>query len=218
MHLQSSESPVLLSAPRVAGRGGRGSLPLSGTGLQICKTRADLNAEPAPKEGRASGETLPSAIRESGEPPCPEQLVSEFHTEIHKQCVPPGLVLKSVWGYPAAPSTSILLTLKSKCRSKQTSSGICGKKKKNLFCQMQMIPQIPWNCISRNASGTDFRACKPQSWGRTSISGDPAGESSAGLSISRFRQKLSPAPRVAAPGKPASKLLDSSWRSFPRPR
>ena len=51
----------------------------------------------------------------------------------------------------------------------------------------------------------------PEFW-KKSISGAPAGKSSAGLSISRFRQKLSPAPRVAVPGSPAFKLVDSSWR------
>lgn len=49
----------------------------------------------------------------------------------------------------------------------------------------------------------------------SSVSGDPARKSSAGLSLSRFQQKLSPAPRVAMPGNPAFKLVDSSWRSFP---
>ena len=40
-------------------------------------------------------------------------------------------------------------------------------------------------------------ACKTPEFWESSVSGDPTGESSAGLSISRFQQKLSPPPRVA---------------------
>lgn len=70
--------------------------------------------------------------------------------------------------------------------------------------------------ISHETPTGPTQSLQAPEFGKNSLSGDQAGESSAGLSISRFRQKLSPAPRVAVPGNPAFKLVDSSWRSFPR--
>lgn len=70
MHLQSSESPILLSAPRVAGPGGWGSLSQA-QNHKYAKTRAGLSAEPAPGEGRALGDT-PIAKGESQEPTYPQ--------------------------------------------------------------------------------------------------------------------------------------------------
>lgn len=97
----------------------------------------------------------------------------------------------------------------------QVKADFLGGFVKNLFCQMQMIPKS-LGIISHETPTGPTQSLQAPEFGKNSISEDPAGESSAGLSISRFRQKLSPAPRVAVPGNPAFKLVDSSWRSFPR--
>lgn len=124
MHLQSSQSPVSPGSQSCL----RGSeAPLSGTRSQnLPNTQADLISEPVRVEGRAPGDT-PILPGRKSRTPCPQQVVSEFNREIDNQ-VSPGPVLKSTRGGSTALFTLILMTLKSKCRSKQTSSKICLKK------------------------------------------------------------------------------------------
>lgn len=82
LHLQSSESPVLCSQScwprrqRLVTSFRHKITNMQNSNWLECRASSRL-------EGRAPWETLPSAIRESREPPCPKQLVSEFNMEIH---------------------------------------------------------------------------------------------------------------------------------------
>lgn len=92
--------------------------------------------------GRENPGDIPTLHGRESRTPRPQQVVSESNREIDNH-VPPGPVLKSTTGGSTALFTSILMTLKSKCRSKQTSSGICFKKKKNDFAGCQWA----WNLL-----------------------------------------------------------------------